>query len=432
MKRTLLLTLVLAFAALAGLLHLLQPAAAAAAPTAVTPCTNGMAGPYPCHNVNLLAHLPLADIGGGGALGNDHWGWTDPASGRDYVIFGLTDGTSFIDITDRQNPVFLGKLPAHVPGESSTWWDIKVYADHAFIVGDIPSTNGLQIFDLTQLAAVASPPVTFTETAHVDSFGPAHNLWVNAETGFLYVMRTDVCPMIAIFDVSTPTLPIPAGPTDATYGANCLVDEADDPIVSDAECIVYDGPDADYAGREICFVGSDGTLSIVDVTDKAAPAVLTNTLAYTENPVARLHQGALTADRRHWLVSDVMDEMMYGYNTRTYVWDVADLDAPAYLGHYDAATTARDHNLYFVGDIMFQANWRAGLRILHAGALPDLNFVELGYFDIVPGSDSPAASGAWSNVPWWPDGVVTVSGTDEGLFILQPAWPQVYLPLIKQ
>lgn len=30
-----------------------------------TPCVDGMAGVYPCHKIDLMAHLPLANIGGG-------------------------------------------------------------------------------------------------------------------------------------------------------------------------------------------------------------------------------------------------------------------------------------------------------------------------------------------------------------------------------
>jgi len=119
--------------------------------TGKTTCTDGMAGIYPCKNVNLLAHMPLSEIGASdGVTGNDHWGWHDDEENRDYVIFGMKDGASFIDITDRENPVYLGKLPTHM-GNSNMWRDIKVYDNHAFIVADAGSTNGLQTFDLTGL-----------------------------------------------------------------------------------------------------------------------------------------------------------------------------------------------------------------------------------------------------------------------------------------
>lgn len=398
-------------------------------------CTDHLANDYPCHNVNLLAHLPLSAIGAedSSVTGSDHWGWHDSETGRDFVLFGLSNGTAFIEITDRQNPVYLGKLPSHNPGESSIWWDIKVYQDTAYIVGDIPSHNGLQIFDLTQLRDVANPPVTFSETNHYDGFGPGHNLWVNAATASLYVARTDTCPTLTMFDISQPLNPVPNGPNDDSV-PGCFIDEPTDKLISDAECVLYHGPDADYAGHEICVIGSDATLSIADVTNKAAPIVITNTLVYTDQPVTRLHQGALTPDQRFLLFSDVMDEPTYGHNTRTYVWDLADLDAARYLGFYEGSSPARDHNLYIVassiGNIAYETNWRSGLRVLNINSLPSTDFHEMGYFDIVPASDSPAPDGAWNNYPWWGDNIVTVSGSQEGLFILQFDLARQYLPFV--
>ena len=42
--------------------------------------------------------------------GNDNWGWTDPETGKEYVLCGLDDGTAFIDISNPEEPFFLGKL----------------------------------------------------------------------------------------------------------------------------------------------------------------------------------------------------------------------------------------------------------------------------------------------------------------------------------
>ena len=123
---------------------------------AVTPCSGGMAGTYPCSNVDLMSFLALADIGGGEA--NDIWGWTDSSTGKEYAIMGRTNGTSFVDISDPVNPIYLGNLPPH--SDDSTGRDIKVYADHAFIVTEA-NNSGMQVFDLTQLRMVASPPATF-------------------------------------------------------------------------------------------------------------------------------------------------------------------------------------------------------------------------------------------------------------------------------
>ena len=56
----------------------------------ITSCTGGFAGSYACSNVDLMAFLPLNQIGGG--FGNDIWGWTDPQTGKEYAIMGRTTG----------------------------------------------------------------------------------------------------------------------------------------------------------------------------------------------------------------------------------------------------------------------------------------------------------------------------------------------------
>ena len=65
---------------------------------AQTPCVDGMAGDFPCNNVDLLSFMPSEEIGGTGS--NDVWGWVDPISGIEYAILGRKSGTSFIDISE--------------------------------------------------------------------------------------------------------------------------------------------------------------------------------------------------------------------------------------------------------------------------------------------------------------------------------------------
>jgi hypothetical protein len=57
-----------------------------------------------------------------------------------------------------------------------------------------------------------------------------------------------------------------------------------------------------------------------------------------------------------------------------------------------------------------------------------LDWRELGYFDTVPNSNSIGHTGALALFVW-PDGVVTISDTESGLFVLQPALNWQYLPL---
>jgi choice-of-anchor B domain-containing protein len=364
-------------------------------------CEDGLAAGYPCRNVDLLAQLPLASFGAGSA--NDVWGWTDPETGREYALLGLNIGTAFVDVTEPEAPVYVGLLPTHT--RNSLWRSIKVYADHAFVVSEA-ANHGMQVFSLARLRDVAAPPVTLGEDAHYPFFGNAHNLVIDEASGFAYAVGTRTCSGgLHMVDIRTPLVPLLAG---------CY---ALDGYTHDAQCLVYTGPDAEHRGREICFASNEDTLTIVDVTLKSAPHLLSRT-GYAGS--AYTHQGWLTEDHAHFLIDDELDELRFGHATRTFVWDVSDLDAPLLLGAHDGETPATDHNQYVRGSHVFQANYRAGLRVLRIGDLARLELAEVAFFDSVPESDLVGFAGAWNNYPFFASGVVLVSDIERGLFVLEP------------
>ncbi|MGH3647502.1 MAG: choice-of-anchor B family protein [Micromonosporaceae bacterium] len=367
------------------------------------PCKDGQANKYPCKNVDLMSVLPLNKIGGGN--GNDIWGWTDSTTKKEYALMGRTNGTAFVDVTDPANPVYLGNLPSH-GGRSAIWRDVKVYKDHAYVVADAIAGHGMQVFDLTRLRDVAKPQ-TFTEDAHYDKFGPAHNIAINEETGYAYAVGSDTCeggPHIV--DIREPKAPAEAG---------CV---SEDGYTHDTQCVVYNGPDADYAGRELCVNSNEDTVTIVDVTDKASPKQIARQgyegASYT-------HQGWLTEDQRYFLLDDELDEAQgTDKHTKTYVWDLADIDAPKHTGTYSSPATAIDHNQYVKGGHSYQANYQAGLRILDLAKVADGELTEVGYFDIYPKGDAADFNGAWSVYPYFASGTVIISGIEQGLVVVKP------------
>jgi choice-of-anchor B domain-containing protein len=367
----------------------------------ITACAGGFAGSYPCSNVDLMAFLPLNQIGGGS--GNDIWGWTDPSTGKEYALMGRSNGTSFVDISDPLNPVYLGDLSPHA--SNSSWRDIKVYADHAFIVSEAIQ-SGMQVFDLRQLRNVTSPPVTFLETAWYNGFLTAHNVVINEDSGYAYAVGTNNCSGgLHMVNIQNPTNPTSAG----CYSA--------DGYTHDAQCVTYHGPDPDHQGKEICFNSNEDTLTIVDVTNKSAPVLLSRT---SYSGFHYTHQGWLTEDHVYFLVDDELDERNHFHNTRTYIWNVSDLDNPINTGFYTGTTAAIDHNQYVKAGYTYQANYRAGLRILDISDIANANLSEVAYFDTYPGSNSADFNGAWSNYPFFNSGIVVVSGIEQGLFILRP------------
>ena len=238
-------------------------------------CEDGSAGDFTCTSVDMVSFLPVQEIGGTrGMQVNDVWGWTDPVTGTEWALVGRYDGTAFIDLSDPGNPVYTGDLPLTEGANPNVWRDIKVYRDHAYIVSDGAGEHGMQVFDLTRLRDVAAPPVTFEATAHYDRIHSAHNIVINEETGFAYAVGAsgggDTCGGgLHMIDIREPASPVFAGCfADATTGRQMTG------YSHDAMCIIYEGPDEDHRGKEICFGSNETALSIADVSDKDAPVAL--------------------------------------------------------------------------------------------------------------------------------------------------------------
>ncbi len=384
-------------------------------------CASGKAGAFDCGQVDLLSFLPVEKLGGArGVEVNDMWGWTDPQTGHEYALVGRSDGTSFIDVSEPSRPLVVGDLPKTEGARGSVWRDIKVYKDHAYVVSDAAGEHGVQIFDLTHLRGLDRGPVTFHEDAHYSRIHSAHNIVIDTATGFAYTVGNsgggETCGGgLHMIDIRDPEQPKFAGCfSDPTTG------RASTGYTHDAECVVYHGPDAGHRGREICLGSNETALSIADVTDKTNPVAL----ARAEYPnVGYTHQGWLTDDQHYFFLDDELDELQGKTDrTRTLIWDVSDLDDPQLVGTYLGTTHATDHNLYIKGDLMYQSDYVAGLRIIDIS--DPLHPKEVGYFDTVPyGDNTPGFGGSWSNYPFFRSGTIVVTSGNEGVFILRKREP---------
>ncbi len=362
-------------------------------------CTDGDAGGFACSGVDLRSRLAIAAMDGVG--GNDIWGWVDTQTNREYALMGMQNGTAFVDITNPEDPAFLGRLPTQT--RSSIWRDIKVHQDHAYIVADGAGAHGMQVFDLTRLRGVTAPQAWLPDLVYGD-FQNAHNLAINEQIGFAYAVGTNTCGGgLHMIDLADPGNPLFAGCHPVT------------PDTHDSQCVIYDGPDANFSGREICFNSNGNHVEVVDVTNKSDPLTISES-AYAQ--LGFVHQAWLTEDHRFLLVGDELDEVNFGVPTRTHVFDMSDLASPRYLYPYEAATTTIDHNLYVLGNRVFQANYSAGLRVLEFGDLANQEISEFAFFDTVPADGVGAFDGAWSVYPYLPSRTIIVSDGINGLFIL--------------
>lgn len=381
-------------------------------------CSGGKVTIFDCNQVDLMSFLPVSAIGGKrGVQLSDIWGYNDPQTGREIAIVGRVDGTSFVDITDANHPVYLGDLPKTAGSPGTFWREIKTYKHYAYIVSDGARNHGMQIFDLDRLRGVtAGRPQTFTEDAHYSMVHSVHDIVADTVSGYIYLTGSnaggEMCGGgLHMVDVRDPLHPKFAG---------CFADPATGRqgtgYTHDAQCVVYHGPTTKYQGRQICFGWNETHLSIADVTDKSHPVAISRA---TYPNVGYAHQGWLTDDQRYMYEDDELDEISGLVDgTRTLIWDVSDLENPVLAGQYISQNKATDHNLWLVGNTMYQSNYVSGLRVLDI--TDRLHPKEIGFFDTHPvGPDEPGFEGTWGNYPFFKSGVVAVSSMTEGLFILK-------------
>ena len=180
--------------------------------------------------------------------------------------------------------------------------------------------------------------------------------------------------------------------------------------------VTYNGPDTDYMGREIFIGANEDQIAIVDITDKSNPVEIAS-LNYSQ--LGYTHQGWFTEDQRYFLLGDELDEINFGFNSRTLVFDLADLDQPQLHMTYTGPTAAIDHNGYVKGNEFFLANYTAGMRVLDISSIVNRSIVEIGYFDTFPTNNGASFDGVWSVYPYFESGKIIINDSNTGFFVVQ-------------
>ena len=349
-------------------------------------------------NIELLSWTPVNNFPGSGNVdANDCWGYVSP-SGREYALIGLRCDFGFVEITDPTNPVIL--TPTIRPGATSPcslWSDIKVVGEYAYGVSE--GGGGIQIYDLRD---IDNGNVIFVKNVELGGHTTTHNIVANPETETIYAVGANIANGgLVAFDVSDRENPTLAGAWSQRY-------------VHDAQVVSYDsGP---LAGREIayCFNGGFG-VEVIDVTNRNAMARIGGS---TYGTIAYCHQGWLSEDKQTLFVNDELDEQTFGLSTtRSRIFDVSDPTNPTFVDTYTSGITSIDHNNYVAGDLIFQANYRSGLRVFDA-TVP-ASPAEVAFFDTHPEGDGNNFNGAWSAYPYLPSKNVIVSDIERGLFVLR-------------
>ncbi|KAK7013228.1 MYND-type domain-containing protein [Favolaschia claudopus] len=406
--------------------------------TKYTPCIDGYAagpGPnntYGCRNLDLYSFTPHGDLGSKVKVGNDIWGWAHTSSDgvtREFGLVGQMDGTAFVEVLPTGQIAYLGRLPTQT--ETSIWRDIKVIGHHAYIGSEAPG-HGIQVFDLTKLldASLLEDPKEFSIETDLTSLydglpaGSSHNVVAHEEKNLLVavgsVPRLSACAAGLIFiDVSDPENPVTAG---------CA---AEDGYVHDAQCLTYYGPDEKYNGTDVCYSFNEDTFTIYDISDLSSPTVISATFYHG---VSYSHQGWVFDEKNqsYLLLNDEYDEVFTrgwatDQKTTTYMWDIMDLSRPVLTGYYKSPAVAIDHNLYIQDGLVYESNYRSGLRVVDASSIADdptgAGFFEAAFFDVHPEDDAIGGEaqfgGAWSTYPYFKSGYILTNTLERGLFVVK-------------
>ncbi len=380
-------------------------------------CEGGNANLFGCDKVNLISFLPNREIGAQrGVMLNDIWGWTDPETGKEYALVGRSEGTSFIDLSNPSSPVYVANLPMTEGARANVWRDIKVFDNHAYIVADNAGEHGMQVVDLTRLREYDGEPLLLDEDAHYPNIHSAHNVVINEETGFAYIVGASGGGMSCGGGLHMVDINDPKNPTFVGCFADPSTGRSGTGYSHDAQCVVYDGPDTEHTGKEICVGANETAISVADVTDKENPIAL-STGSYPD--YGYVHQGWFDESHTYFYQNDELDELMGTVDeTRTIVWDLSDLDDPQVLTQYFNDNASSDHNLYIKDNLMYASNYVSGLQVIDISDPADPQRV--GYFDTFPFTvDAAGFSGTWSNYPYFESGVVIMTSGFEGFFVLE-------------
>ncbi len=320
-------------------------------------------------NVDLLGRLD------GHRRYSDVWGHVGP-NGAEYALLATDTGTSVIDCSVPTAPVERGFFA----GPVSDLRDIKVYRNTAYVVSE--RGGGMQIIDLTDPAKPVLVGVWGTAW-----FNRAHNVAVDAATGWIYAVGTDVGTVV-MDGSANPRAPLLVG----VYGSASVTDYIHDLTL--------------HNGVGHAAMIWNGVYRLLDVSRWPF-----SVLSEQRTAAAFTHNCAPRSDGRLAVTTDEQEGGLIQ------LWDVSDPRAPVALSVFSPNTAAIPHNAYLVGDLCHVSWFTEGYRLIDVSdpTAPQ----EIGFYDAHSGP-SGTSEGAFGCYPLQPSGLVYVSDRDDGLLVLRP------------
>ncbi|MGB3547974.1 MAG: choice-of-anchor B family protein [Saprospiraceae bacterium] len=317
---------------------------------------------------------------------NDIWAYVAP-DGTEYALVGLRSGVSIVSLADPDNATEV----VFLEGQFSTWRDLKVYGEYAYVVADQgSSTEGLTIIDLTDIANGNAPLTHNNYQVAGGTLQRAHNIYIDVPTGLAYLAGANInSGGMVIFDVAT------------TPGEALFVAAA--PAIYSHDVYVQDG--IMYASEIY-----KGFMTLYDVSD---PQDITE-LGGIETPFSFTHNIWVSADGQYAYTTDERGDAPMG------AYDVSDPANIIELDEFRPLATVNEgvipHNTHFLNDYLVLSYYTDGLVVVDASR--PSNLIEVAHYDTWLGA-SGGFNGAWGATPFLPSGLVLVSDISSGLFVIE-------------
>jgi choice-of-anchor B domain-containing protein len=317
-------------------------------------------------------------------------GYAD-STGKEYALVGWEKGLEIIDVSNPANPI----RDTNIIGNTSIWREVKVYKKYAYVTTE--GGGGLQIIDLSALPNYKGIRSKFIQpfinipAGNSGALGTIHALHIDTTKGNLYLYGSNPGNKGAlVFSLNDPWNPAYLGAFNNLYIHDGYVDN--DTMYS---CHIY-----------------AGYFSIVDMTDKNNPAILSS----QNTPNNFTHNSWPTADKKFLFTTDEVD------NSYLTAYDISNVTQPVEvcrIQSQNAGGQAIVHNTHVRNGYAITSWYKDGVVITDVHR--PQNMVNVAWYDTSPLSGGNF-DGAWGVYPFLPSGNLVVSDITEGMFVLSPTY----------
>jgi choice-of-anchor B domain-containing protein len=320
---------------------------------------------------------------------SDIWGYVDE-NGAEYAIMGTRTGTAIIELDGPDAP----REILFIPGNSSTWRDMKSVGDRVYVTTDT-GQDGLLIINMSQVEEDSISyhfwrPDLVLDSNNIGTLNKCHNIYAD-DNGYAYLAGCNVYDGgVLIFDLITnPDTPRLVGASERIYAHDCFV-------------------------RDDVLFTSDiytGNVSLYDVSDKTDPQLLGR-----QNTTGSFTHNAWSSDDNNYVFTT--DEIVGGFV------DAYDISDPGNIKRLDAWQPDNafmegivPHNTHYYDGYLVTSWYIEGGIVLDASQ-PD-NLVLVAQYDTYTGQ-ATRFNGAWGAYPYLPSGRLLISDINSGLIVFQP------------